>query len=59
VIALRASARVFPPATVRDGVIDRKSAFGPTVLCEPDCTVWVPDGWRADVDASGAWVLRR
>jgi hypothetical protein len=28
-------------------------------VAEPDCAVWVPDGWSAAVDASGAWVITR
>jgi N-methylhydantoinase A/oxoprolinase/acetone carboxylase beta subunit len=64
VVALRASARA---AVVGDGVTPssvpggdaRRAAVGPTVLVEPDCTVWVADGWRADVHESGAWVLTR
>jgi hypothetical protein len=27
------------------------------VLAEPDCTVWVPEGWQADVDDAGNWVI--
>jgi N-methylhydantoinase A/oxoprolinase/acetone carboxylase beta subunit len=41
-----------PPAT-------RRATAGPAVLVEPDCTLWVPEGWRADVDEGGAWILRR
>ena len=32
---------------------------GPGVVAEPDCTVWVPSGWRADPGPLGAWILRR
>ncbi len=28
-------------------------------IAEPDCTIWVPDGWRADPGAAGALVLTR
>ena len=62
VIALRASARVFPPPVVSAALavaVERVAASGPTVLSEPDCTVWVPDGWRAEVHDSGSWILRR
>ena len=31
-----------PAPTTRDAVT------GPAVVAEPDCTVWVPAGWRAD-----------
>ena len=62
VVALRASARLeaavsfddLPPPERR-----RAPAVGPTVLAEDDCTVWVPDGWRADVHHSGSWILTR
>ena len=42
-----------PPPTAR------QATTGPAVLVEPDCTVWVPAGWRADVDEGGAWILQR
>jgi hypothetical protein len=29
------------------------------VLAEPDCTIWVPEGWEAGVHESGSWVLTR
>ena len=32
---------------------------GPWVIAEPDCTVWVAAGWRAEAGAAGALVLRR
>jgi N-methylhydantoinase A/oxoprolinase/acetone carboxylase beta subunit len=58
VIALRATARA--PVTVDlPPLPGRSPAVGPAVLAEPDCTVWVPDGWRADVHGSGSWLLRR
>jgi N-methylhydantoinase A/oxoprolinase/acetone carboxylase beta subunit len=61
VVALRASARAgagaapvpLPPSA------DRRPAVGPAVLVEEDCTVWVADGWRAEVhEGSGSWILR-
>jgi N-methylhydantoinase A/oxoprolinase/acetone carboxylase beta subunit len=64
VVAVRASAR-------RTSIVDigalpssdgarASGVVGPAVLAEADCTVWVADGWRADVDASsGSWILRR
>jgi N-methylhydantoinase A/oxoprolinase/acetone carboxylase beta subunit len=63
VIALRATATrapvveldALPPVPPRiDGVL-----AGPAVLAEPDCTVWVPEGWVAEPGAAGALVLRR
>ncbi len=32
---------------------------GPAVIAEPDCTVWVAEGWVARLGAAGALVLRR
>ena len=63
VVAVRASARLASPIDVEklplpEGVL-RRSAVGPAVLAEPDCTVWVPPGWTADVGGGGSWILRR
>jgi N-methylhydantoinase A/oxoprolinase/acetone carboxylase beta subunit len=58
VVALRATARVAAPALSLSAV-SRVAAKGPCVLAEADCTVWVPEGWRADVHESGSWLLRR
>ena len=60
VVALRARARR-PAAMSYDDLGpagERHVAAGPGVLAEPDCTVWVPDGWIADVGGGGAWILR-
>jgi len=61
VIALRA--RAMATATVDIASlppVDRAPVAGPAVAAEPDCTMWVPDGWRADVhEEVGAWVVRR
>ena len=62
VVALRASARLpaplgyddMPPPSER-----RHPAAGPRVLSEPDCTVWLPPGWAAEVTGGGSWILRR
>jgi N-methylhydantoinase A/oxoprolinase/acetone carboxylase beta subunit len=61
VVALRARARRPPAVAIEDlpPPPARRSASGPCVLTEPDCTVWVPDGWRADVAPDGSWVLHR
>jgi N-methylhydantoinase A/oxoprolinase/acetone carboxylase beta subunit len=60
VVALRARAQ--RPAPLSSGELgparDREPATGPAVLAEPDCTVWIPDGWTADVGGGGAWILR-
>ena len=39
--------------------VDRRRVDGPTVVAEADATVWVPDGWVAEPEDLGAWVLRR
>ena len=60
VVAIRASASVASGLEVTDlPAPPRSSAVGPTSIAEPDCTIWVPDGWRADPGAAGALVLRR
>jgi N-methylhydantoinase A/oxoprolinase/acetone carboxylase beta subunit len=60
VVALRARATAataleitYLPAPARVAIT------GPDVVAEPDCTVWVPDGWHAEVGEVGAWILRR
>ena len=71
VIAVRASARVASacrpgdldgpssPAAVARPSVARASVVGPAVVAEPDCTVWVPAGWRGDPGVGGALVLTR
>ena len=61
VVAVRARARLPAPLAVSDlgPVPDRGPASGPCVLAEPDCTVWVPEGWKAEVSPEGSWVLTR
>jgi N-methylhydantoinase A/oxoprolinase/acetone carboxylase beta subunit len=61
VVALRAKATAPAPFTVDDlgRPPSRQPASGPCVVAEPDCTLWIPDGWRAEVAAEGAWVLER
>ncbi|HEV7865677.1 MAG TPA: hydantoinase B/oxoprolinase family protein, partial [Acidimicrobiia bacterium] len=60
VVALRARAR--RPAPLDPGDLPapvRQRCSGPTVAVEPDCTVWIPDGWVAEPGALGAWILTR
>jgi N-methylhydantoinase A/oxoprolinase/acetone carboxylase beta subunit len=66
VVAIRASARW--PSPVDLAALAAESAFrpdrtgpvaGPAVLAEPDCTIWVAPGWRADAHPSGSWLLTR
>jgi N-methylhydantoinase A/oxoprolinase/acetone carboxylase beta subunit len=37
----------------------QRPTYGPAVLAQADCTVWVPEGWAARAGAAGAWILRR
>jgi N-methylhydantoinase A/oxoprolinase/acetone carboxylase beta subunit len=62
VVALRARASLPSPVSVVDlppvpG--GRPTGVGPCVLAEPDCTIWVPDGWEAVEGRAGALVIRR
>ena len=60
VVALRARARraaPLEPDALPAPRRDRRS--GPTVAVEPDCTVWIPEGWVAEPAALGAWILTR
>ncbi len=58
VVAIRARASASIQIDPLDAP-DRETAVGPTVIAEPDCTIWVPDGWRADLGDAGALVLTR
>jgi hypothetical protein len=29
------------------------------VVAEPDCTIWIPDGWSAVVGPDGSYVISR
>jgi N-methylhydantoinase A/oxoprolinase/acetone carboxylase beta subunit len=63
VVALRAVASR-PPALAADDLpaptrLPRGSVAGPVVIAEPDCTIWVADGWQAEAGAAGALVMRR
>jgi len=60
VVAIRASATRAAPMDVTDlPTVRRAPVIGPAVVSEPDCTVWVPAGWHAEVGEGGAWILRR
>jgi N-methylhydantoinase A/oxoprolinase/acetone carboxylase beta subunit len=60
VVAVRARATSTAPIDVTSlPPVVRDAVHGPAVLAEPDCTVWVPDGWRAQPRELGAWVLER
>jgi N-methylhydantoinase A/oxoprolinase/acetone carboxylase beta subunit len=60
VVALRATARRPSPVAADDlPAPERRGALGPAVIAEADCTIWVPDGWRAEPGEAGALILRR
>jgi N-methylhydantoinase A/oxoprolinase/acetone carboxylase beta subunit len=60
VVALRATATRAAPLDLRDLPRPaRRPVIGPAVVAEPDATMWVGDGWRAEVGPLGAWVLHR
>jgi N-methylhydantoinase A/oxoprolinase/acetone carboxylase beta subunit len=58
VVALRARAtRAAPAGLDALPAPPRGSLTGPAVVAEADCTVFVPDGWRAEPGPLGAWIL--
>jgi hypothetical protein len=62
-VALRATA-TRPPAVDASTLpapdrLGDPEVVGPAVIAEPDCTVWVADGWVARPGAAGALVLER
>ena len=60
VVALRATARLPAPLDVADlPEPDRPRGTGPVSLVEPDTTVWLPEGWRAEAGEAGALRLVR
>jgi N-methylhydantoinase A/oxoprolinase/acetone carboxylase beta subunit len=60
VVALRARVSRAAPLAVTDlPVPPRAGARGPAVVAEPDCTLWIPDGWAATPGPVGAWILER
>ncbi|MGH9231339.1 MAG: hydantoinase/oxoprolinase family protein, partial [Acidimicrobiales bacterium] len=62
VVALRAVATHPPTVAFGDlpsaARLDRE-VRGPAVIAEPDCTIWVADGWAARAGAGGALVMHR
>ncbi len=47
VIAIRARARRRSPRSLSDlPAPGRTPGVGPVAIVEPDCTIWVPEGWR-------------
>ena len=60
VVALRATATVAAPVDLTAlPLIARDATVGPAVLREPDCTIWVAEGWQARPGVGGALVLTR
>jgi N-methylhydantoinase A/oxoprolinase/acetone carboxylase beta subunit len=60
VVALRAAARTPPAVRPEDlGAVDRSPAQGPCVVAESDCTIWIPEGWSAEVGPDGSFVITR
>jgi N-methylhydantoinase A/oxoprolinase/acetone carboxylase beta subunit len=60
VVALRARARGEAPLDPAElPPVARERCVGPTVVSEPDCTVWVAAGWTAEPHTSGAWIITR
>jgi N-methylhydantoinase A/oxoprolinase/acetone carboxylase beta subunit len=60
IVAIRARARIDAPFDVTSlPAPAREVAVGPAVIAEPDCTIWVADGWRARRGEAGALVLER
>jgi N-methylhydantoinase A/oxoprolinase/acetone carboxylase beta subunit len=61
VTAIRATARLSAP--IDPGALPvppgRAPAEGPGVLVEEDCTVWLAEGWTAQLAEGGSWILRR
>jgi N-methylhydantoinase A/oxoprolinase/acetone carboxylase beta subunit len=62
VVALRAVAT--RPPTVAAGDLPAAPRFagevrGPSVIAEPDCTIWVAGGWVAQAGADGALLMQR
>ena len=61
VVALRVRAIRPAPLEVTDLPTppERRAAEGASVVSEPDCTIWVAEGWRADPGPVGALLLTR
>ncbi len=64
VVAVRATLVGVPALALADlPVPDHRAAFepvtGPRVIAEPDCTIWLAEGWRASVGVGGALLLER
>ncbi|MGE0881644.1 MAG: hydantoinase/oxoprolinase family protein [Acidimicrobiia bacterium] len=60
VIAVRRRTTVAAPLSFADlAPVTRGPVVGPMTLSEPDCTIWVPEGWAGRVGVGGALILER
>ena len=64
VVAVRATLTEEPALHLEDlPVPEHRARFqpveGPRVVAEPDCTIWLAEGWRASIGAAGALLLER
>ena len=60
VVAIRARAEIASGLAIVDlPDVERAEGVGPTVLAEEDCTIWVPEGWRARRGEAGALLVER
>jgi len=60
IVALRARARIDSSLDVTGlPPIERSTPVGPAVIAEPDCTIWLPEGWAARRGEADALVLER
>jgi N-methylhydantoinase A/oxoprolinase/acetone carboxylase beta subunit len=60
VVAVRARATAPAPLRLDElPEVQRARIVGPKVVAEDDCTVWIPESWRAEPRELGAWVLTR
>jgi N-methylhydantoinase A/oxoprolinase/acetone carboxylase beta subunit len=60
IVALRARARGAAPLDASELPAPvRARVVGPDVASEPDCTVWIPEGWIAEPHDTGAWIITR
>ncbi len=61
VTAIRARVWAEAPATYEELVTSYRSpgrVVGPECIAEEDCTIFVKEGWVAEVDSAGSWVMR-
>jgi N-methylhydantoinase A/oxoprolinase/acetone carboxylase beta subunit len=61
IMAIRASAQSDSRVDLSglEGTARLGPVRGPRVIAEPDCTVWVGEGWIANAHPTGSWLLER